>query len=301
MTDRSVMSGMLGTMTDISTSLGPVALDSQGDGDAVVFLASGGHDRHDFDELRDLLPDRFRSIAIDWPGHGESPAWPQAPGEVQLSRMVEEILESLCPAGAVLVGNSLGGNVAARLAITRSHLVKGLMMLDTSGFEPPLGIAGRAFCTLMGHPRFARAIYPLFSWAYMRARTDADHRARASAIAITRTPTGAQALSAIWRSFRLPTHDLRSQADQITAPTVLVWGRHDPIVAPKIGEATHKLIAHSKLVLVDSGHAPQTTDPAAVAAELIPLADSAFDASRGAADANETDASASGSARNGRS
>jgi pimeloyl-ACP methyl ester carboxylesterase len=288
-------------MTNISMSLGPVAFDSQGHGDPVVFLASGGHDRHDFDELRELLPDRFASIAIDWPGHGDSPAWGEPPGEVQLAQMVEEVLESLCPAGAVLVGNSLGGNVAARLAITRPDLVKGLMMIDISGFEPPLGIAGRAFCTLMGHPRFVRAIYPLFSKAYMRARTDADHRARASAIALTRTPTGAQALSGIWRSFKLPTHDLRSHADRITAPTVLVWGRHDPIVAPKIGEATHQLIAGSKLVLVDSGHAPQTTDPAAVAAELVPLADSAFAASRGAADSNKTDASASPSARNGRS
>jgi pimeloyl-ACP methyl ester carboxylesterase len=263
-------------MITISTSLGQVAYDSRGHGDAVVFLASGGHNLHDFDELRDLLPDRFRSIAIDWPGHGASPAWPQAPGEVQLTRMVEEVLESVCPPGAVLVGNSIGGNVSARLAITRPDLVKGLMIIDSSGFERPLQLAGRIFCSLMSHPRFVRGIYPLFSKSYMRARTEADHRARAAAIALTRTPAGAQALSAMWRSFKLPAHDLRSQADQITAPTVLVWGRHDPIVAPKYGEAAHRLIAGSKLVIVDSGHAPQTTNPTAVAAELIPLADSAF-------------------------
>ncbi len=263
-------------MTIISTSLGQAAYDSRGHGDSVVFLPSGGHDAHDFDDLRDRLPDRFRSIAIDWPGHGKSPAWPQPPGEVLLTRMVEEILESLSPTGAVLVGNSIGGNVAARLAITRADLVKGLMIIDSSGFERPLQVVGRAFCRLMGHPRFVRAIYPLFSQLYMRARTDADRRARASAIALTRTPAGAQAVSAMWRSFNLPAHDLRSQAAQITAPTVLVWGRHDPIVTPKCGEAAHKLIAGSRLVLIDSGHAPQTTDPDAVAAVLIPLADSAF-------------------------
>ncbi len=265
-------------MLTISTSLGQIAYDSQGQGNPVVLLASGGHDRHDFDELRALLPSHFRSIAIDWPGHGASPAWPEPPGEVELTTMVEEVVESLCPAGAVLVGNSVGGNVAARLAIARPGLAKGLMIIDSSGFELPLGIAGRAFCVLMGHPRFLRMVYPSFSWAYMRARTDADRRARASAIALTRTATGGQALSAIWRSFMLPTHDLRSHAAQITAPTVLVWGRHDPIVAPKIGEATHKLLAGSKLVIVDSGHSPQTTDPPAVAAELVPLLEAAFTA-----------------------
>ncbi|HTU78309.1 MAG TPA: alpha/beta hydrolase [Solirubrobacteraceae bacterium] len=267
-------------MPTISTSLGQVAYDSRGDGDPVVFLASGGHDSHDFDGLRDLLPDRFRSIAIDWPGHGESPGWPESPGEVELTRMVAEVLDALCPGGAVLVGNSIGGNVSARLAITRPNLVKGLMIIDSSGFERPLQLAGRLFCSLMSRPTFLRGIYPMFSLAYMRARTDADHRARASAIALTRRPVGAQALSAMWHSFTLPSHDLRAQAGQITAPTVLVWGRHDPIVAPKCGEAAHKLIAGSRLVLVDSGHAPQTTDPAAVAAELVPLADSAFELAR---------------------
>jgi pimeloyl-ACP methyl ester carboxylesterase len=265
-------------MLTISTSLGQVAYDSQGSGGPVLFLASGGHDAHDFDELRQQIPDRFRSIAIDWPGHGESPAWPQPPGEAALTQMVEEVLDSLCPAGAVLVGNSIGGNVSARLASTRPDLVKGLMIIDSSGFERPLGRPGRFFCTLMSHPRFVRAIYPLFSKAYMRAKTDADRRARASAIALTRTRNGSRALSAIWESFKLPAHDLRSQASSIAAPTVLVWGRHDPIVTPKCGEAANKLIAGSKLVVLDSGHAPQTTNPAAVAAELVPLLDAAFPA-----------------------
>jgi pimeloyl-ACP methyl ester carboxylesterase len=80
----------------------------------------------------------------------------------------------------------------------------------------------------------------------------------------------------MWRSFKLPEHDLRSRAARITAPTVLVWGRRDPIVHPRCGTAANELIAGSKLVLVDSGHAPQTTDPAAVAAELVPLAEAAF-------------------------
>jgi pimeloyl-ACP methyl ester carboxylesterase len=265
-------------MTIISTSLGQVAYDSKGQDEPVVFLPSGGHVLQDFDELRALLPDRFRSIAIDWPGHGHSPAWPAPPGEEQLTSMVGEILESLCPGGAVMVGNSIGGNVGARLAITRPDLVKGLMIIDSSGFERPLHVAGRAFCRLMSHPRFVRAIYPLFSKAYMRVRTDADRRARASAIAVTRTTDGARALSAMWRSFNLPAHDLRSQASQITAPTVLVWGRRDPIVTPKCGEAAHALIARSQLVLVDSGHAPQTTNPDAVAAELVPLLEIAFPA-----------------------
>ena len=170
-------------MPTMSTSAGSVAYDSRGSGDPIVLLPSGGHDHHDYDEIRELLPGRLRSIGIDWPGHGRSPAGTAPVTELRLAQIVEEFLDSVTPGGAVLVGNSVGGNVAARLAIRRPDLVKGLMIIDGGGFEGS-GLSGRVFCALMSRPGFARRIYPLFSRAYTRPRTAADRRARASAIAI---------------------------------------------------------------------------------------------------------------------
>jgi len=40
------------------------------------------------------------------------------------AQITGELLESLTPGGAVLAGNSVGGNVAARLAIRRPGLVR---------------------------------------------------------------------------------------------------------------------------------------------------------------------------------
>jgi pimeloyl-ACP methyl ester carboxylesterase len=129
----------------------------------------------------------------------------------------------------------------------------------------------------MSRPGFVRRIYPSFSKAYTRPRTAADHRARADAIATTRSAAGLAAVTEIWGSFRLPEHDLRAQAGSITAPTVLIWGRHDPVLPPGAGETARDLITGSRLVVIESGHLPHTTDPAAVAAELIKLANAAFD------------------------
>ena len=266
-----------------STSAGSVAYDSRGSGDPIVLLPSGGHDHHDYDEIRELLPGRLRSIGIDWPGHGRSPAGTAPVTELRLAQIVEEFLDSVTPGGAVLVGNSVGGNVAARLAIRRPELVKGLMIIDGGGFEGS-GLSGRVFCALMSRPGFARRIYPLFSRAYTRPRTAADRRARASAISTTRTTAGLTAVTEIWRSFSFPEHDLRAQAGRITAPTVLVWGRHDPVLSLRAGETAQELIPGSRLVAIDSGHLPHTTNPAAVAAELISLASSAFDSDGQASD-----------------
>jgi pimeloyl-ACP methyl ester carboxylesterase len=262
-------------MTTLSTSTGTVAYDSRGSGDPVVLLPSGGHDQHDYDEIRELLPGGFRSIGVDWPGHGRSPAGTVPSTELRLAQIIEELLDSLTPDGAVLVGNSVGGNVAVRLAIRRPDLVKGLMIIDGGGFEGSR-LSGRVFCALMSRPWFARRVYPLFSRAYTRPRTAADHRARASAIAITRTAPGVRAVTEIWHSFNLPEHDLRAQAGKITAPTVLAWGRHDPVLPLRAAETARDLIPGSRLLVIDSGHLPHTTSPAAVAAELTSLANTAF-------------------------
>jgi pimeloyl-ACP methyl ester carboxylesterase len=264
-------------MTILSTSAGAVAYDSHGSGDPIVLLPSGGHEQHDYDELRQLLPGRFRSIGVDWPGHGRSPSGTAPSTEPRLAQIVEELLDSLTPDGAVLVGNSVGGNVAARLAIRRPDLVKGLMIIDGGGFEGS-GRSGRVFCALMSRPWFVRRIYPVFSRAYTRPRTAADRRARAAAIAITRTTPGVMAVTEIWRSFNLPEHDLRGQAGKITAPTVLIWGRHDPVLPLRAAETARDLIPGSRLVVIESGHLPHTTSPAAVAAELRSLANTAFGA-----------------------
>jgi pimeloyl-ACP methyl ester carboxylesterase len=265
-------------MPVLDTPTGPVAYDAQGggeDADTLVLLASGAHDRHDFDELRALLPERWRTIALDWPGHGESPTGEGPASAMRLADVAEHVVERLAPNGAIVLGNSVGGFSAARMAIRRPELVRGLVIVDGGGFagRPP---HVRAFCALMARPRFLRAIYPAFSSAYMRARTDADRRARETGVRTTREGPGLRAVSELWRSFASPEHDLRAQAPTITAPTLVIWGRRDPVIPLKVGRRMAGTIPGAKLVVLDSGHVPHTTDPRAFAAELVPFAETVF-------------------------
>ncbi|MER7247566.1 alpha/beta hydrolase [Kribbella sp. NPDC000426] len=181
------------------------------------------------------------------------------------------------PDGAVLVGNSIGGNVGARLAVRSPDLVRGLMIIDGGGFEAA-SLGSRVFCTMMSRPWFVRLVYPGFSWWYMRPRTSADKRARADAIATTRTAAGRKAVAQMWHSFTQPGHDLRKQAVQIIAPTIVVWGRHDPVLPLQAARTAHDLIPNSQLIVIESGHSPHTTDPEAVASHLTVLLDAAFTA-----------------------
>jgi pimeloyl-ACP methyl ester carboxylesterase len=262
-------------MALLESTSGPIAYDERGEGDPVVLLGSGAHDRHDWDGLRTLLPDRFRSIAPDWPGHGESPLGSERATAMRFADVTEELVERLAPGGALLVGNSVGGFAAARLAIRRPELVRGLILVDSGGFlGRPLQV--RAFCSLMSRPRFLRAIYPWFANRYMRPRSDEDRRVRDLGIATTRQDPGLRAVSELWGSFASPEHDLRAGAASISVPTLILWGKRDPVIPLKVGRWLAETIPGAELTVFDTGHAPAVSDPEGFAARLVPFAETAF-------------------------
>lgn len=236
-------------------------------------LSSGSHDRHDYDDLRDRLPSHFRTIALDWPAHGESSPFPGAASAMRFADIAEEFVEQVAPEGAILVGNSVGGFAAARLAIRRPQLVRGLVLVDSGGF---LGrsFQVRAFCALMARPRFLRVIYPWFANRYMRPQSDADRRVRDVGIATTREDPGLRTVSELWRSFPSAEHDLRADAPSISAPTLILWGKRDPVIPLKVGRRLATLIPGAELTVFDTGHAPHVSDPDGVSAHLLPFAES---------------------------
>ena len=59
-------------MTTIQTRAGRVAYRESGSGPTVLLLHATLHDRHDFDPIVETLARRYRTIAVDWPGHGDS-------------------------------------------------------------------------------------------------------------------------------------------------------------------------------------------------------------------------------------
>jgi pimeloyl-ACP methyl ester carboxylesterase len=240
----------------LDTPAATIAYDERGSGRAVVLLPSGAHTRHDFDALRALLPDTLRTIALDWPGHGDSPA-PRAPmSAMAIADVAETCVAQLAPVAA------------ARMAARRGELVDGLVVVDGGGFAPrsPLVLLT---CALMGRPRFLRAVYPAFSSLYTRGRSDTERRARAASIATTRGDPGLRVVAELWRSFASPEHDLRAEAGAIRAPTLMVWGRRDPVIPLRVGRRAASIVPGARLTVLDTGHLPHVSEPERFAQELL--------------------------------
>ncbi len=255
-------------MATIQTRAGRVAYHESGSGPTVLLLHATLHDRRDYDPIVDALARRYRTIAVDWPGHGDSDPVDAASAPL-FADVLEDVVDGLGLSRAVVIGNSVGGFAAARLAINRPEVVAGLVLVNTGGFVP-LNPLSRKFCRVMGTPAVWRAA-PLFIRGYMKAQTENDREVAERAIARARTDDGVRILSGLWRSFATPEHDLRNRAAELTAPTLIVWGKRDIAIPLSSGRLAHDVIRGSRLEILDTGHVVFSSDPQGFLAAAEPF------------------------------
>ena len=262
-------------MTTIQTRVGRVAYRELGNGPTVLLLHANLHDRRDFDPIVDMLARRYRTIAVDWPGHGDSDPVDAAiePSAPLFADVLEDVVDGLGLSRAALIGNSVGGFAAARLAINRPEAAAGLVLVNTGGFVP-LNPLSRTFCRVIGTPAVFRRTAPLFVRGYMKARTDSDREIAERAIARARTDDGVRTATALWRSFAIPEHDLRGRAGELSAPTLIVWGKRDIAIPLSGGRVAHDAIRDSRLEILDTGHVVFSSDPQGFLAVAEPFLES---------------------------
>jgi pimeloyl-ACP methyl ester carboxylesterase len=259
-------------VTDVQTRAGSVCFREQGSGPPVLLLHATLHDRRDFDPIVPALARDRRVIALDWPAHGESaaPPAPLQPSAMLFADVLEDVVKAMDISRAVLIGNSVGGYAAARLAITHPDRVAGLVLVNSGGFISTNPLI-RGFCRLLGVPAVARVAFPRSVPSYMKAQTQSDREVTARAIARAKTTEGSTTAAAIWRSFAAEEYDLRPRAGQLSAPTLIVWGGKDTVLPLRAGRATHAALPGSRLEVLDTGHVVFSSEPKQFLALVSPF------------------------------
>ena len=115
---------------------GPVSALKFGDAaPRVVFLHGGGQNAHTWDTV--IVGLGLPALAVDLPGHGRS-AWREDGdyGPKLNAVAVEPLVRDLAPDADLVVGMSLGGLTALRLAVTAPELVRKLALVDVTPSAP---------------------------------------------------------------------------------------------------------------------------------------------------------------------
>ena len=267
-------------MPFISLSTGSVHYFESGQGIPLILLHANPGDCQDFKAIIPILAKQWRVFALDWPGYGQSspPAQVEKIGVLFFYQVLREFINTLKLPPAFLIGNSLGGNAAARLAINDPDLVRALVLVAPGGFTAP-DFVSRIFCKLQGS-NFS--LSPLrFASLYLKFRTETT-RAMLQRASTTQASIPQLALNrVIWRNFATAENDLRSSAHKITAPTLLLFGKYDPVIsAARDGKTAEAIIDGAKLVVLPCGHASFAEVPDLFLAEVQPFLDAVQPQSR---------------------
>ena len=243
-----------------------------GEGDPVVFVHGITSSWQAWlENLPHFGRDR-RAIALDLPGFGASPmpSWPI--DMCAYGRLLHDFCEKLgIDHGATLVGNSMGGLVAAEAVLTAPERFDGLVLVSAAGFintwlphqrgkatarawdtfGRPFGAATRFFVT------HRRARYLMFRFAIRhpnRLRKELLWEQMASGVPC---PGFGDALAGVLE------YDARDRLEEIEIPTMIVWGTDDWVIPSAAAFSYNRRIPHSQLAIFeDTGHVPQMERPA---------------------------------------
>ena len=106
----------------------------RGSGDSVVLLIHGfGGDLDNWLFNLDTLAEKHRTLALDLPGHGESGKTILEPSLKGLAKFVSKFLEVVDVPSAHIVGHSMGGAIAIKLAMDNPGRVKSLGLIGSAG------------------------------------------------------------------------------------------------------------------------------------------------------------------------
>ena len=244
----------------------------------VLLLGSLGSTLEMWDPQLPALSQRHRVVRYDARGHGRSPV-PAAP--YALDDLVDDavaVLDRLGVASASVVGLSLGGMTALRLAAREPHRVDRLVVLCSSAHLGPASAwtERAALVRAQGTAAVAEAVVGRWFTGALRARDPALVSRMQGMVALTPAEGYAACCEVIAAT------DLRADLPRVVAPTLTIAGEQDPATPPEHLEAVAASVVDGfALVLPQAAHLASWEQSAAVNAAVL----THLDAGRGASDA----------------
>jgi len=240
-----------------------------GSGPAIVLGHSFLCDTHMWDAVSPALAERYRVINVDFRGHGGSTA--PAPHTLDdLAADCRAILDREGVTRAVLVGLSMGGMTAMRLALAAPERVAGLVLLDTSADpEPPSKRVQYRFMAGLerrfGHIALIDAIVPRIMMGATTRRTRREIYDREAA---RLKQVNVNAL--YWTSRAVfDRESIAARLGEIRCPTLVMVGAEDVATTPAKSRRLAAGIPGARLVeLPGAGHLSALETPDAVVREL---------------------------------
>lgn len=230
----------------------PTVMMHGGDGPPFVYLHSSLGESSRWFPFYQTWSKQFTVYVPTHPGFGQSGGFDRIDSIEDMAFHYIELFDALGLDDVILGGVSVGGWIAAELAVRWPERIKRLWICNAPGFwveDQPLP---DLFRELRYPDRLRRLLFhdPNGAMATMVLADDADDERRLAAY---------QAMTVLARLMWDRPYDpkLGQRLHRVQCPTLLLWGAHDQLVPPAYGEAYKQHLPKAELKLIpDCGHLP---------------------------------------------
>jgi pimeloyl-ACP methyl ester carboxylesterase len=246
----------------------------------IVLLHGTSASLHTWEGWSKALRGQRRVISLDLPAFGlTGPFAGRYAGQTytgaNYARFVLDLLDQLAVQRFVVAGNSLGGEVAWRIAAAAPQRVVQLVLVDAAGYpieasNVPLGwqiarlpVLGHVAEHLLPRPIIVQGLHAVYGDPAKITDALVDRYFELTLRAGNRAALVQRAQQ--WS----PTEGVQ-RVTGVSAPTLILWGGRDRIIAPALAKRFEADIAGSRrLVFDDLGHVPQEEDPVRTVAAVM--------------------------------
>lgn len=246
--------------------------EEQGTGSETIFFSHGLlWSCRMFDDQIAALKDRYRCIAFDHRGQGQSEVTRSGYDMETLFEDAAALIEALGGAPCHFLGLSMGGFVGMRLAARRPELLKSLMLLETSaGPEPGENRAKYKQLNFVARWLSLRLVsnqvmQVMFGQKFLNDPARAELRREWQQRLIQNHRIGSTRATA----GVITRQDVYEEIEKIRVPTLILVGDQDVATPLSNAQRLHEGIAGSQLVVIPgAGHTSTVEEPVAVNAAI---------------------------------
>lgn len=228
----------------------------------LVFLHGYGESLLSWRGLLDQFTGRYRVLAVDLPGFGVSSGPGFGYDYPSYEHWLDSVVTRYTHGPLVVVGHSMGGELAAGLALNRPDRVVAAVLLAPAG----AGIKPILSDTASVASPAAQWVTSAFSFVVPVRDSAWLSEPPPDPAAATSDSAAGEADGLVLQRFDFAA--LEHRFSELRQPVLLIWGRQDPTIPLAIGERIAAVLPCRRLVRLFTLHRPHQTLPDTVAAEM---------------------------------
>jgi pimeloyl-ACP methyl ester carboxylesterase len=247
----------------------------KGEGTPLILIHGFAASTYTWKDVFVPLSEKYRVIAVDLKGFGFTEKPDGDYTRAKQAELVAGLMDNLKIEKAYLVGNSMGGEVALNVALRQPNRVISMVLVDSAGIQS-VG-RGSLVPAYLQIPYINRGLTALAMLSPSLVRSGLEKSyfddTKVSDAEVDyyyqplKTDDGQRATILARQQFNLDS--IEPRLDQITTPSLLIWGAEDEIIPLEAGRKMNSAIKGSELKVYEKcGHIPQEEMPERLVSDI---------------------------------